>query len=76
MTYDQTFVGTLAILISLGALAVAAGPWTEPYQLRTYRSDRRTLRQTSRKKRLAGHFSRRLRIRFGNLVRHPSRLRG
>ncbi|KAA1257792.1 hypothetical protein LF1_02820 [Rubripirellula obstinata] len=36
MTYDEPLVGTLAILMSLLAMAIAAGPWHVPYQLRTF----------------------------------------
>jgi hypothetical protein len=36
MTYDEPLVGTLAILLSFVAMAIAAGPWPGPYQLRTF----------------------------------------
>ena len=36
MSYDEPFVGSLAILIAIIALAIAVGPWTQPYRLRTF----------------------------------------
>ena len=41
MRYDQAFVGSLAILIAVAALAIALGPWTEPYRLRSIAAIRR-----------------------------------
>ncbi|TWT83327.1 hypothetical protein CA13_47920 [Planctomycetes bacterium CA13] len=35
MRYDDTLVGSLAILFSIVATAIAIGPWSTPYQLRT-----------------------------------------
>ena len=35
MRYDEPFVGTLSIVIAVIAFAIAVGPWTEPYRLRT-----------------------------------------
>ncbi|MFK8111399.1 MAG: hypothetical protein AB8B91_04335 [Rubripirellula sp.] len=35
MSYDETLVGCLAIIISIIAAAIAVGPWTEPYRLRS-----------------------------------------
>lgn len=38
MSYDEPFVGSLAIVMALIAAAIAAGPWEAPYQLRNIRS--------------------------------------
>ncbi|TWU04511.1 hypothetical protein [Stieleria varia] len=35
MSYQDLFVGTLAIVIGIGALLAGVGPWAAPYQLRT-----------------------------------------
>ena len=35
MSYDETFVGSLAVIFAILATAIALGPWTRPYQLRT-----------------------------------------
>ena len=35
VSYDEPFVGTLAIIIAIIAVAIAMGPWTQPYQLRS-----------------------------------------
>jgi membrane associated rhomboid family serine protease len=36
MRYDEPLVGSLAIVIAVVAAAIAVGPWTEPYRLRTF----------------------------------------
>ncbi len=36
MKYDEPLVGSVAILIAIVAAAIAVGPWTEPYRLRTF----------------------------------------
>ena len=36
MSYDEPLVGTLAILVAIIAAAIAVGPWSEPYRLRTF----------------------------------------
>ena len=36
MSYDEQFVGTLAIVLAIISLAIAVGPWTAPYRLRTF----------------------------------------
>ncbi|MGB7346160.1 MAG: hypothetical protein WBD20_18220 [Pirellulaceae bacterium] len=35
MSYDETLVGGLAIIIACVAIGIAAGPWQTPYKLRT-----------------------------------------
>lgn len=35
MSYDEPFVGSLAIIIAILAVAIAVGPWTQPYRLKT-----------------------------------------
>ena len=35
MRYDEPLVGSLAIIIAITAMAIAVGPWSEPYRLRT-----------------------------------------
>jgi hypothetical protein len=34
--YDEPLVGSLAIVVALVAAAIAVGPWTQPYRLRTF----------------------------------------
>ena len=36
MSYDEPLVGSLAIIIAVASAAIAVGPWTEPYRLRTF----------------------------------------
>jgi hypothetical protein len=36
LKYDEPLVGSLAIVVALVAAAIAVGPWTEPYRLRTF----------------------------------------
>lgn len=36
MSYDEPLVGSLAIIIAIVAAAIAVGPWSEPYRLRTF----------------------------------------
>lgn len=36
MRYDEPLVGSIAIVVALVAGAIAVGPWTEPYRLRTF----------------------------------------
>ena len=36
MSNDEVLVGSLAIVLAISALAVALGPWTAPYQLRSF----------------------------------------
>jgi hypothetical protein len=36
MSYDELFVGFLAIIMSIIAVAIAVGPWNEPYRLRSF----------------------------------------
>ena len=36
MSYDEGLVGSLAIIIAIVAAAIAVGPWTQPYRLRTF----------------------------------------
>jgi len=36
VSYDEPLVGTLAILVAIIAAAIAVGPWSEPYRLRTF----------------------------------------
>ncbi|MDG2220297.1 MAG: hypothetical protein P8L85_02895 [Rubripirellula sp.] len=36
MSYDEQFVGSLAIILSIISVAIAVGPWTAPYRLRTF----------------------------------------
>ncbi len=36
MSYDEHFVGSLAIIVAVIAAAVAVGPWSQPYRLRTF----------------------------------------
>ena len=36
MTYDEPLVGSLAIMLALVATAIAVGPWSGPYELRTF----------------------------------------
>ena len=35
MSYDEPLVGSLAIVIAVAAAAIAIGPWSQPYRLRT-----------------------------------------
>ena len=35
MSYDEALVGSLAIIISVVAILIAAGYWDAPYQLKT-----------------------------------------
>lgn len=35
MRYDEPLVGSLAIILAITAAAIAVGPWTEPYRLRS-----------------------------------------
>jgi hypothetical protein len=35
MSYDEQFVGSVAIILSMISLAIAVGPWAAPYRLRT-----------------------------------------
>lgn len=35
MSYDEVFVGSLAIIIAIAAAAIAVGPWEQPYRLRS-----------------------------------------
>jgi hypothetical protein len=35
MTYDEPLVGSLAILVAVVSLAIAVGPWTKPYELKS-----------------------------------------
>ena len=35
MTYDEPLVGSLAIVLGVVSIAIAAGPWEAPYRLRT-----------------------------------------
>ena len=36
MSYDEPLVGSLAIVIAIVAAAIAVGPWSQPYRLRTF----------------------------------------
>jgi hypothetical protein len=36
MSYDEPFVGSLAIIMAIVAAAIAVGPWNRPYQLRSF----------------------------------------
>jgi hypothetical protein len=36
MSYDETFVGSLAIIMAIVAAAIAVGPWNRPYRLRSF----------------------------------------
>lgn len=36
MSYDEPFVGFLAIIMAIMAAAIAIGPWSEPYRLRSF----------------------------------------
>ncbi len=35
LSYDEPLVGSLALMLSGVALAIAVGPWQQPYQLRS-----------------------------------------
>ena len=35
MSYDESLVGAISILFAVTAAAVAIGPWSSPYQLRS-----------------------------------------
>ena len=35
MSYDETFVGALAIILAIISTVIAVGPWDAPYQLKT-----------------------------------------
>jgi hypothetical protein len=35
MSYDEPLVGSLAIIIAVAAVAIAIGPWSQPYRLKT-----------------------------------------
>jgi hypothetical protein len=35
LSYDEAFVGVLAIVIAVIAAVIAVGPWSQPYDLRT-----------------------------------------
>ena len=41
MSYDDSFVGVLAIILAIASTAVSVGPWDSPYQLRTIASVKR-----------------------------------
>lgn len=36
MSYDETLVGSLAIVFAIAAAAIAVGPWVQPYRLRSF----------------------------------------
>jgi hypothetical protein len=36
LRYDDSLVGSLAVLVAILAACVAIGPWTEPYELRSF----------------------------------------
>ena len=36
MSYDETLVGSLAIIMAIIAAVISAGPWEAPYRLRTF----------------------------------------
>lgn len=36
MRYDEPLVGSLAIIMAVVAAAIAVGPWSQPYRLRTF----------------------------------------
>ena len=35
MSYDEPLVGSLSIVFAVAAAAIAIGPWSRPYELRT-----------------------------------------
>jgi hypothetical protein len=35
MSYDEVFVGSLAVIIAIVAAAIAVGPWDKPYRLKS-----------------------------------------
>ena len=35
MSYDEPFVGSLAIIVAIAAVAIAIGPWSQPYRLQS-----------------------------------------
>jgi hypothetical protein len=35
MSYDEPLVGSLAIIVAVAAVAIAVGPWSQPYRLKT-----------------------------------------
>lgn len=35
MSYDEPFVGSLALIFAIVAAAISVGPWNSPYQLRS-----------------------------------------
>ena len=36
MSNDEVLVGSLAIILAIAAFVIAVGPWTAPYQLRSF----------------------------------------
>ena len=36
MRYDEPLVGSLAVIVAIAAAAIAIGPWSQPYRLRTF----------------------------------------
>lgn len=38
MAYDEPLVGSLAIFVALVSIAIAVGPWSRPYELRSIRA--------------------------------------
>lgn len=36
MSYSESLVGTIAILVAVISVAVSIGPWSSPYELRTF----------------------------------------
>lgn len=36
MSYDETLIGSVAVMLAIVAGAIGIGPWTEPYRLRTF----------------------------------------
>ncbi len=36
MSNDEALIGSIAIILAIAAFAIALGPWTAPYQLRSF----------------------------------------
>ncbi|MEM8669991.1 MAG: hypothetical protein AAGG48_20860 [Planctomycetota bacterium] len=36
MSYDEPLVGSVAVILAIVAGAIAFGPWTKPYELRSF----------------------------------------
>lgn len=38
MSYDEPLVGSVAVILAIVAAAIGVGPWSGPYELRTFSS--------------------------------------